>query len=176
MATDPHEAESVSPQRCPKCGLRPSSPGPCHRCGLDLSTLPEGLEAQPWERVSDDKAPLAEELQRRWDALADDFLARDGHDEIIAYASVTGLVDLLARRYRFFVDEEPDGERRLRAEASLAQLVELMQAQFVAGRGQDEGELWERRARIIKGVLYVIVVLMCVGVIALTFVVVRPLG
>jgi hypothetical protein len=175
--TDPDRAplpDEGETWRCLKCGFRQVETEPCHRCGLDPTLLDGEHPELPWESVPEDRAPFVEELEKRWAALLDDFMEPEKHRDIIAYATVTALVDLLARRYRLFAQDEPDDAKRTRAQQSMGRLVEVMQAQFASGRGEDEGELWERRTKVIKRVVYVVVVLACVGVVALAFAVVRP--
>jgi hypothetical protein len=155
------------PERCPKCGYRQGRSASCVRCGVDWRGL--GGRVAPWEEVPPGKEAAAAELERRWLGLleGEEMLREEAREAVVHYAVEHGLLDRLSRRFRFYAQDHHGTARGEAAALSLGSIVEKMHAAFLVGAGQGSRGQVEEGVKRVQVVLYVVVGLMCLGLLAL---------
>ncbi len=156
------------PERCPKCGYRQVQSSSCVRCGLAWRRM--GVKNPPWERPPVGKEAQSQELDARWKALSatEEILSADACEALIHYAVEHGLLDQLSRRFRFYAQDHhgtPPGDA---AEASLARIVDKMNATFMVSQGAGgQAQHYDANIKRMKIILYIIITLMSLGILAL---------
>ena len=120
------EASASEDQFCPKCWeARLPEAASCHKCGLLFANI--GVTFQP-SAAFRAEAPQLKQLLEEWDALQENWQAREEHERFLQRCVVHGALELAAQLYR--------RERARRGEdpiitAQIDQLVSLAQQQFL---------------------------------------------
>jgi hypothetical protein len=162
------------PVRCPKCGFRQQAVASCARCGLELRSQPQG-QAHPWDQVPAGKEAQVQELEEGWRALVEEDRLGDeeAREALIRRAVSQGLLDRLARRFRFYAQDHHGTPRGDAAALGLASIVEKMHATFLATQGGSRQDMGASVRRMQVG-LYVIVGVMCLAILGLALLIFAP--
>lgn len=163
------------PARCPKCGFRQQAVPSCARCGLELRALPQG-HSHPWEVAPPGKEAQVEAMEEGWRALVEQDRLGDeaAREALIRDAVRHGLLDRLARRFRFYAQDHMGTPRGDAAALGLASIVEKMHATFLASQGGNAREDMHSNVRRMQAGLYVVVGLMCLGILVLALLIFAP--
>ncbi len=122
------------PHRCPKC---------LHHCAQELESCPHcglvfaniGVTFVPTPSKDPD-SPKAKGALSLWSELEDDWGNESLHSRFVQYCVANELFDLVTTQYREVKEMKP--ERKKKAEAQLATIVEHVQRHFLVLQKEDE--------------------------------------